>query len=140
MSTSLWSHRLQHTNPPCLSISSRVCSNSCPFSQWCHLTISSSVAHFSSCLQSFQTSRSYWVGSLHLGTEYWSFSFSISPLNEYSELISLKIDCFDYPAVQRTIKNLLQHHNSKASNFQHSAFFMVQLTSMAWVQEKKQKA
>ena len=71
---------------------------------------------------------SHWVGSLHLGTKYWSFSFSISPSNEYSVLISFKIDFFDYLAVQRTIKNLLHHHNSKLSNFQHSAFFMVQLS------------
>ena len=60
--------------------------------------------------------------------KYWSFSFSISPSNEYSVLISFKIDFFDYLAVQRTIKNLLHHHNSKLSNFQHSAFFMVQLS------------
>ena len=62
--------------------------------------------------------------------EYWSFSFNISPSNEYSGLISFKIDWFDLLAVQGTLKSLLQHHNSKASILQHSAFFRVQLTSI----------
>ena len=53
MLNSLWPHGLQHTRLPCLSPSPRVCSNSCPLSQWCHPTISSSVIPFSSCLQSF---------------------------------------------------------------------------------------
>jgi len=60
--------------------------------------------------------------------EYWSFSFSISPSNEYSRLISFKIDWFGLLAVQGTLKNLLQHHSSKASVFQCWAFFMVQLS------------
>ena len=60
--------------------------------------------------------------------KYWSFSFSISPSNEYSRLISFRIACFDLLAVQRTLKNLLQHHNSKASILWRSAFFMVQLS------------
>ena len=57
--------------------------------------------------------------------EYWSFSFSICPSNEYSELISFRIDCFDLLAVQGTLKSLLQHHSSKASILQRSAFFIV---------------
>ena len=60
--------------------------------------------------------------------KYWSFSISISPSNEYSELNSFKIDWFDLLAVQGTLKNLLQHHTPKASVLQHSAFFMVQLS------------
>ena len=60
--------------------------------------------------------------------KYWSFSFIISPSSEYSGLISFKIDRFDLLAVQGTLKGLLQHHNSKASILQHSAFFMVQLS------------
>ena len=56
----------------------------------------------------------------------WSFSFSISPSGEYSELISFRIDCFDCLVVQGTLKSLLQHHNSKASILEHSAFFMAQ--------------
>ena len=60
--------------------------------------------------------------------KYWSFSFSISPFNEYSGLISFRIDWFDVLALQGTLKSLLQHHSSKASILWHSAFFMVQLS------------
>ena len=59
--------------------------------------------------------------------EYWSFSFSICPSNEYSGLISFRMDRFDLIAVQGTLKSLLQHHNSKASLLQLSTFFIVQL-------------
>ena len=58
----------------------------------------------------------------------WSFSFSTSPSNEYSELISFTMDWLDLLAVQGTLKSLLQHHSSKASILQHSAFFLVQLS------------
>ena len=60
--------------------------------------------------------------------KYWSFSFSISPSNKYSGLISFRMDLLDLLAVQRTLKSLLQHHSSKASVLQYSAFFMVQLS------------
>ena len=60
--------------------------------------------------------------------KYWSFSFSISLSNEYSRLISSKIDWLDLLAVQETLKSLLQHHNSKTSILWHSTFFMVQLS------------
>ena len=60
--------------------------------------------------------------------KYWRFSFSISPSNEYSGLISFRIDWFDLLAVQGTLKSLLQHYSSKASILQLSAFFMVQLS------------
>ena len=60
--------------------------------------------------------------------KYWSFSFSISPSNEYLGLISFRIDWFDLLEVQGTLKSLLQHHSSKASILQHSAFFIVQLS------------
>jgi len=60
--------------------------------------------------------------------KYWSFSFIISPYNEYSRLISFGIDWFDLLAVQGALKSLLQYHNSKASVLQHSVFFMVQLS------------
>ena len=63
--------------------------------------------------------------------KYWSFSFSISPSSEYSGLIPLRIDWFDLLAVQQTLKNLLQHHNSKASVLHNSAFFMVQLSHLS---------
>ena len=61
---------------------------------------------------------------------YWSFSFIISPSNEYSGLISFRMDWLDLPAVQGTLKSLLQHHSSKASIPQHSAFFIVQLSHL----------
>ena len=60
--------------------------------------------------------------------KYWSFSFSMSPSNEYSGLISFSMDWLDLLSVQGTLKSLLQHHSSKASILQHSAFFMVQLS------------
>ena len=60
--------------------------------------------------------------------KYWSFSFSISPSNEYSGLISFRIDWLDLLAVQETLKSLLQHHSSKTSILHHSAFFVVQLS------------
>ena len=60
--------------------------------------------------------------------KYWSFSFSISPSNEYSGLVSFRMDWLDLRAVQGTLKSLLQHHSSKASILQHSAFFIVQLS------------
>ena len=61
-------------------------------------------------------------------SKYWSFSFSISPSNEYSGLISFRMDWLDFLAVQGTLKSFLQHHSSKASIFRRSAFFMIQLS------------
>ena len=60
--------------------------------------------------------------------KYWGFSFSTSPSNEYSRLISFRMDWLDLLAVQGTLKSLLQHHSSKTSTLQHSAFFIVQLS------------
>ena len=62
--------------------------------------------------------------------KYWSFSFSISPSNEYSGLISFRIEWLDFLAVQGTLKSLLQHHSSKPSIPRHSAFFIVQLSHL----------
>ena len=87
-----------------------------------HPTISFSVSPFSSCPQSFSASGSFPIR----WPKYWSFSFSISPSNEYSGLISFRIDWFDLLAVQGTLKSLVQHHNSKTA-FGCSAFFMGQL-------------
>ena len=99
-------------------------------SQWCHPTISSSVTLFS-CPQSFPASGSLPMNrSLHQWPKYWSFSFSASPSNEYSGLISFRIDWLDLLAVQGTLKSLLQHHSSKALVFRHSAFFMVQFSHL----------
>ena len=69
-----------------------------------------------------------WVSSLHQVAKYWSFSFNISPSNEYSGLISFRMDWLDLLAVQGTLKSLLQHHSSKASILLSSAFFIVQLS------------
>ena len=67
----------------------------------------------------------------HIGwPKYWNFSFSISPSNEYSGLISFRTDWFDFLTVQGTLKSLLQHHSSKASILQCSAFFMVKLSQL----------
>ena len=130
MSDSLRPHGLKHARLPCLSPTPGACSNSCPLSRWCHPTISSSVFPFSSCLQFFQASGSFFSESvLHIKwLKYWNFSFSISPSNEYSGLICFRIDWLDLFAVQETLKSLLQHHISKASILRHSAFFMVQLS------------
>ena len=126
---SLQPHGRQHSRLPCPSPSPGVCSNSCPLSRWCHLTISSSVAHFFFCLQSFPASGSFPMSQLFpsSGQSIGALASSSSPFNEYSGLISLRIDWFDLLAVQETLKSLLQHHNSKASVLRCSAFFMVQL-------------
>ena len=68
--------------------------------------------------------------------DYWSFSFSISPSNEYSALISFRINWFDLLAVQGTLKSLLQHHDSKASILQHSTFLKVQVSHPYMTPEK----
>ena len=84
LSYSLWPHEVQHTGLPCPSLSPRACSNSCPLSQWCHPTISSSVTSFSSCLQSFPASQSFPVsqffawGGQNIGA---SASTSVLPMN-----------------------------------------------------------
>ena len=116
VSNSLRPHELQHTRLPCPSQTPRPCSNSCPLSQWCHPTISSSVVPFSSCLLSFPSIRVFSNESVLCirWPKYSSFSFSISPSNEYSGLISFRIDWFDL-VVQVTLKSLLQYHSSKAS-------------------------
>jgi len=121
--------RLKHARLPCSSPFPWVCSNPCPLSQWCLPTVSSSVTLFSSCPQFFWASGSFPMSQLLIirWPVYWSFSFSISPSNEYSGLISFRIDWFDLLAFKRTLKSLLQHHSSKGSIRQGSAF-MVQLS------------
>ena len=128
MSNSLWPHGLQHARPTCLSPTPEVYSNSCPSSWWCHPTISSSIIPFSSRLQSFPVSGSFPMSQLYASGGQSIFSFNISPSNEYSGLISFRIDWLDLFAVQETLKSLLQHHSSKASILRSSAFFMVQLS------------
>ena len=127
MSDSLWPHGLQHARLPCPSPTPRAYSNSCPLSRCCHPTISSSVVPFS-CLQSFPSIRVFSSESVLCirWPKYWSFSFS--PSNEYSGLISFRMNWLDLLAVRRTLKSLLQRHSSKASVLWCSAFFLVQLS------------
>ena len=148
MPNSLWPHGLQLARFPCPSLSPRICSNSHSLSRWCHPTISSSVVPFSSCPQSFPTSRNF---SNELAfcirwPKYWNFSFSISPSNEHSAYISIRMDWFDLIAVQGTLQSLLQHCSSKASVLRclncsgeemwppYINFFSIyaQLTSILW--------
>ena len=123
-------HELQHASPPCPSPTPGAYPNSCPLSQWCHSTISSSVVPFSSCPQSFPASGSFQMSQLFAirWPKYWSFSFNVSPSNEHPGLISFRMDWLDLLAVQGTLKSLLEHHSSKASILSHSAFFIVQLS------------
>ena len=130
VSDSLQPHGLPTAHrPPCLSLTPRVYSDSFPLSWWCHPTISSSVVPFSSHLQSFPASGSFQESALRIRwPKYWSFSFSISPSNEHPGLISFRMDWLGLLAVQETLKSLLQHHSSKASILQCSAFFIDQLS------------
>jgi len=113
----------------CPSPTPGACLNSCPLSWWCQPNILFSVIPLSSCLQSFPASGFFSSEAVLCirWPKYWSFSLSVSPSNEYSGLISFRIDWFDL-AVQWTLKCLPQHHSSKASVLQCSAFFTVQLS------------
>ena len=114
MSESLRLQGLQHVSLPSPSLCLGVCSNSYTLSWWCYVTISSPATPFSFCLQSFPALLSFpmsWFfesGGQSIGES--ASYFSISPSNEYSGLISFRIDWFALLAVQRTLKNLLQHH------------------------------
>ena len=110
MPNSLWPHGLQHFRLPCPSLSPRVCSNSCPLSQWCHPTISSSATPFSLCLQVFPSIRvfSSEMALCITWPIYWSFNIRTS--NECLRLISFRINWFDLLAVQGPLKSLLQSH------------------------------
>ena len=127
VSNSLWPQGLWYARLPCPSWTPGAYSNSCPSSRWCHPTILSSVISFSSYFQSFPGSRSFPKESVLRirQPKYRNVSFSISPSNEYSELISFRIHWFDFFVVQETLKCLLEHHSSKASILWCSAFFIV---------------
>ena len=125
----LWPHGQQHARPPCPSLTPRVCSNSCLLRQWCCPTISSSATLFSFWLQSFPASRSFPLSAVSIRwPKYWNVSFSMSASNEYSGLVSFRIDWFDLLAIRGTFKSLFQHPSLKASILHHSAFFMVQIS------------
>ena len=107
--------------------------NPCPSSWWCHPAISSSVIPFTSCPQSFLASGSFLMSQLFasggqsIGVSASATSFHWIFRTDYSGLISFRMDWLDLLAVQGTLKSLLQHHSSKLSILQHSAFFTVQL-------------
>ena len=130
MSDSLQPHGMQHVRPSCPSPTPRAYSHSWPASRWLNPIISSSVVPFSSHLQSFAESESFQMSPFFTsgGKKCWSFSFNISPSNEYSGLISFRMDWMDLCAAQRTLKSLLWHHSSKASILWYSAFPIVQLS------------
>ena len=111
----------QHARPPCPSPTPGVHSDSRPSSQWCHPTISSSVVPLLLLPSIFPSIRVFSSETvLHIRwPKYWGFS--ISPSNEYSGLISFRMDWLDLLAVQGTLKSPLQHHSSKASIHWHSA-------------------
>ena len=119
VSNSLWPHEPQHIRPPCPSLTPGVYSNSCQSSRWCHPAISSSVIPFLLLPSIFPSIRIFSSESvLHIRwPKDWSFSFSISPSNEYSGLISFRIDWLYLLAVQGALKSLLQYHSSKHQFF-----------------------
>ena len=129
MSDSLWPHGLQHATLPCPSLPPWVCRNSYPLSMMpsnC-LILCHPVLLQPSIFPSLRVFSNESVLCIRW-PKYWSFSFSVSPSNGHSGLISFRIDCFDLLAVQGILKSLLQHHCSKASILQNLAFFMVQLS------------
>ena len=127
MSDSLWPHELQHARPPCPSLTPGVYPNPCPLSWWWHLTISTSVIPFSSCPQSFPASGSFPMSQLssHQVAKVLEFQLQHQSFPWTPGLISIRMDWLDLLAVQGTLKSLLQHHSSKASILQCSAFFIV---------------
>ena len=129
VSDSLWPHELQHARLPCTSPTPRACSNSCPWSQYCHTTISSCrpllllPSTFPS-IRTFSTESALCIK----WPKYWSFSFSIRTSNEYSGVISFRMDWLDLLAVWGSLKSFLQQHSSKASVVWPLVFFLVQFS------------
>ena len=130
MSNSLQPREPQHARLPCPSTTPRVCLNSMSIESVMpsnHLILCRPLLFLPSILPSIRVFSN--DSALCMSwPKYWSFSFS--PSNEFSELISFRIDWFDLLAVQGTLQSLLQHHSSKASILWHSAFFMVQLSHL----------
>ena len=133
VSDSLQPHGLQRARPPCPPLSPRVCSNSSielvmpsiHLILCCPLLLPPSIFPSIRAFSSESALPIRWP-------KYWSFSFSISPSNEYSGLISFRTDWFDLLAVQGTLRSVLQHHSPKASVLLGSAFFMVPLITDIW--------
>ena len=130
VSDSLWPHKPQHARPPCPSPTPRVHPNPCPLCRWCHPTISSSIIPFSSCPQSFPASRSFQMSQLSasggqcigVSAQHQLLQWTSRTDVLYSGLVGSLCSPRD------TLKSLLQHHSSKASILQCSAFFIVQLS------------
>ena len=129
VSDSLRPHGWQHSRPPCPSPTPGIYPNSCPLSQWCHPTISSCrpLLFLPSIFPSIRVFSNESALCIRW-PKYGSFSFTISPSNEYPGLISFRMDWLDLLSVQGTLESLLQHHSSKASILRRSAFFIVQLS------------
>ena len=142
MFNSLQPNELHHFGLLWPPLSPRVWSNSGPLSQWCFLTMSSSVVPFSFCLQFSQHQGFSNESALCIRwPKYWSFSFSITLSNEYSGLISFRIDWFDLVAVQGTLKSLLQHQGTLKTllHFQSinsSALSFLYGPTLTWLLEK----
>ena len=136
MYNSLQPHGPQHARFPCPSPTPRADSNSCP-SSWVmslnYLILCHPLLLLPSIFPSIRVLSNESAVGISL-PKYWSFS--ISPSNEYSGLTSSRIDWFDPFAVLGTLKSLFQHHSSKVSILQHSAFFMVQLSHPYMTTEK----
>ena len=136
----LWPHGLQHSRLPCPSLSLRVCSNWRPLSHWCPLSDHLILCHPFFLLPSIFPRIRVFSNELAFcirWSKYWSFSFS--PSNEYSGLISFRTDWFDLLAVQGTLKSLLLHHSLKASVLWCSAVFIVQLSHPYMTTGKKHR-
>ena len=121
---------MQHARIPCLPLSPRVCSNSMSIESMMpsnHLTLYCPLLLLPSVFPTIRVFSN--VLALHIRwPKYWSFSFSISPSNEYSGLISFRIDWLDLLSVQGTLRSLIQHHSSKASILRCSALLILQLS------------
>ena len=136
MSNSLQPHGLQHARLSCPSATPGACSNSCPSSRWCHPLISPYVIPFPPAFNLSQHQGLFqWISSSNRGSKNWSFSFSISLSNEYSGLISFRIDWFGLLAVQGTLKSL-QQHSSKASTLWCSVSYIDWFYIHTWPLEK----
>ena len=137
MSDSFQPHKRQHVSFPCLSLSP--CLLKLMFIELLmpsnHLILCCPLLLLPSIFPSIRVFSNESTVPIRW-PKYWSFSFSISPSNEYSGLISFRMDWFDLPAVQGTLKSLLQQHSLKASVLWHSAFFMVQLSQPYVTTEK----
>ena len=129
LSDSLRPHEPKHARPACLSPTPGVHPNPSPLSRWCHPISYPLSSPSPPALNLSQHQGLFkWVRSSHQVATVLEFQLNISPSNEYLGLISFRMDWLDLLAVQGALRSLLQHHSSKASILQWSAFFIVQLS------------